>query len=92
MRGEVFISGKTAVDPPPEEPKNSHAYMTISGPVALRMYRAMPAKDEPNLCEQGKRMKRAGSLTCSITRDGKSATCDFSVDLIKGVLDGGRPC
>ena len=92
LRGEAFISGKTPVDPPPEEPKNSHAYLTLAGPAALRMYRAMPAKEEPNLCEQGKRMKRAGALTCSITRDGRSATCDFSVDLIKGALDGGRPC
>jgi hypothetical protein len=92
LRGEVFISGKTPVDPPPEEPKNSHAYMTISGPAALRMYRAMPAKDETNHCEPGKRMKRAGSLTCGVTRDGRSATCDFSVDLINGALAGGRPC
>jgi hypothetical protein len=92
LRGEVFLAGKTPVDPPPEEPKNSHAYLTLSGPAALRMYRAMPAKEEPNLCEQGKRMKRAGMLTCSVTRDGRSATCDFSVDLIKGALDGGRPC
>ncbi len=92
LRGEVLISGKTPVDPPPDEPKNSHAYMTVSGPAALRMYRAMRAKDEPNLCEQGKRMKRAGALTCSVSRDGRSATCDFSVDLLKGPLDDGRPC
>ena len=92
LRGEVFISGKTPIDPPPDEPKNSHAYLTLSGPAALRLYRGMTAKEEPNLCEEGKRMKRAGALTCSITRDGRQATCDFSVDLIKGTLDGGRPC
>jgi hypothetical protein len=56
------------------------------------MYRAMRAKEEANECETGKKLKRAGSLSCSITRDGKTATCDFSVDLIKGALDGGRPC
>ena len=92
LRGEVFIAGKTPVDPPPEEPKNSHAYMTVSGPAALRMYRTMRAKEEANLCGEGKRMKRAGALTCSVTRDGRNAACDFSVDLIKGVLDSGRAC
>lgn len=92
LRGEVFIAGKTPVDPPPEEPKNSHAYMTVSGQAALRMYRAMRAKEEPNLCETGKRMKRAGALTCSLSRDGRAAACDFSVDLLNGVLDNGRPC
>jgi hypothetical protein len=92
LRGEAFLAGKTAVDPPPDEPKNSHAYMTVSGPAALRLYRAMRAKEEANLCEEGKRMKRAGALMCSVTRDGRNATCDFSVDLLKGVLDDGRPC
>ena len=56
------------------------------------MYRAMRAKEEPNLCETGKRMKRAGALTCSVSRDGRSANCDFSVDLLKGALDAGRAC
>ena len=92
LRGEVFLAGRTAVDPPSDEPKNSHAYMIVTGPAALRMYRAMRAKEEPNECETGKKLKRAGLLSCSITKDGKAATCDFSVDLIKGALDGGRPC
>jgi hypothetical protein len=38
LRGEVFVAGRTPVDPPPEEPKNSHTYMTVSGPAAMRMY------------------------------------------------------
>jgi hypothetical protein len=92
LRGEVFLAGKTSVDPPPDEPKNSHAYMTVSGAAALRMYRAMKAKEEANLCEEGKRMKRAGALTCSVSRDGRNATCDFSIDLINGKVDSGRPC
>lgn len=92
LRGEVFIAGRTPVDPPPDEPKNSHAYMTVSGPAALRLYRAMRGAEEANLCQAGKRMKRAGALVCTVSRDGRNATCDFSVDLINGVLDSGRPC
>jgi hypothetical protein len=37
-------------------------------------------------------MKRAGALMCSLSRDGRTATCDFSIDLITGALDSGRPC
>jgi len=92
LRGQMFLAGKTPIDPPPDEPKNSHAYLTISGPAALRMYRAMRAKEEPNECETGKKLRRAGSLSCSIAKDGKTASCDFSVDLIKGALGDGRPC
>jgi hypothetical protein len=92
LRGEFFTSGRTAIDPPPGEVKNSHAYLTVSGPAALRMYRAMTAKEEPNLCETGKRLKRAGNLYCSLSKNGRSATCDFSVNLLNGTLDAGRPC
>ena len=92
LRGELFIAGKTAIDPPPNEPKNSHAYVTLAGPAALRMYRAMRAKEEANACETGKKLKRAGALSCSITADGKTAACDFAIDMIKGALDDGRPC
>ena len=92
LRGELFIAGKTPVDPPPDEPKNSHAYLLITGPAAMRMYRNMRAKEEPNLCEEGKTMKRSGPLMCSITKNRREASCDFSVDLHNGRLDEGRAC
>jgi hypothetical protein len=38
-------------------------------------------------------LRHDGALgSCPVTRDGKAATCGFSVDLIKGALDDGRPC
>lgn len=92
LRGTALIGGKTLIDPPPDEPKNSHAYLQLSGPAALAMYRAMRAKEEKNDCEPRKKLKRAGSLMCSLNADGRSASCDFSVDLLKGTLDDGRPC
>jgi hypothetical protein len=54
LRGELFVAGKSAIDPSPDEPRNSHAYVTLSGPAALRMYRAMRAKEEANVCESGR--------------------------------------
>jgi hypothetical protein len=92
LTGDVFIAGKTPVDPPPNEPKNSHAYMTVKGSAALRLYRAMRGKEEKDACEEGNRIKRAGSLSCSLAKNGRDATCDFSLDLIKGALDSGRTC
>jgi hypothetical protein len=92
LRGEMFMAGKTPIDPPSTEPKGSHAYMTVTGAAALRMYRQMRAKAEPNLCEEGKTMKRSGPLACSLSANGREASCDFSIDLHKGRLDDGRPC
>jgi hypothetical protein len=92
LKGDVFIAGKTPVDPPPNEPKNSHAYMTVTGPAALRLYRAMHAKEEKDDCLEGNKVKRAGPLSCSLAKGGRDATCDFSLDLFKGALDSGRAC
>jgi hypothetical protein len=92
LGGELFIAGKTPLDPPPEEPKNTHAYVTTTGPAAMQMYRNMRAKPEKDLCREGNTMKSAGPLSCSLARNGKAATCDYAIDLVKGALADGRPC
>ena len=92
LTGELFIAGKTPLDPPPEEPKNTHAYVTIDGAAALQMYRSMRAKAEKDLCQEGNMIKRAGPLACSLARNGKAATCDYAIDLVNGALADGRPC
>jgi hypothetical protein len=93
LNGEMFIGGATLVDPPPGEAKNTHAYLTVTGPAALRLYRGMTAKEEDDLCRgDGHKVRRAGALSCSIAAGGREAVCDFGVDLRSGTLAGGRPC
>lgn len=92
LRGEIFVAGKTPIDRPQSEPKNTHAYMTVTGASAMRMYQNMRAMEEENLCEVGKKLKQAGPLMCSITADRRGATCDFSIDLVDGKLSEGKPC
>jgi hypothetical protein len=93
LRGKMFIAGKTVSDPPPNEAKNTHAYVTISGNAARRMYRSMRGRVRPNEClGDGWKMKTAGPLMCSISRDGKKATCDFAISLVNGRSKDGQPC
>lgn len=93
IKGRVYIAGKTPVDPPPNEPKNTHAYLTIQGPGAVRMYRAMTASAQDDLCRgHGWTIKRAGPFACSLFRGGKKAECDFSIKLKDGTLAAGSPC
>jgi hypothetical protein len=93
LSGEMFIGGADLVDPPSGVAKNTHAYLTVTGPAALRLYRNMPAQEEDDLCRgDGHKLRRAGSLSCSITVGGQEAVCDFGVDLRSGRLAGGRPC
>ena len=93
LRGKMFIAGKTVVDPPPREAKNTHAYISITGNAAKRMYRTMRGRIQPNECRSdGWKMKTAGPLTCSISRDGKKASCDFAISLVNGRSKDGQPC
>lgn len=87
------IGGATLVDPPPDDAKNTHAYLTVTGAAALRLYRNMPVQEEDDLCRGGgRKLKRAGTLSCSIAAGGREAVCDFAVDLRSGTMTGGRPC
>ncbi len=93
INGNVSIAGRHPVDPPPNEAKNTHAYLTLKGQGAVRMYRAMTASAEDDLCRgDGWKIKRAGPLACSASSDGKKAECDFAVELRRGALDPGNPC
>ena len=93
LSGELFVAGRTAIDPPVREPKNSHAYFTVEGDAARRMFTSMRSKEEKDLCRgEGWKLKRAGNLYCSVAANGKDAACDFSVDMTKGALAPGKPC
>jgi hypothetical protein len=93
LSGELFVAGRTAIDPPAREPKNSHAYFTVEGDAARRMFTSMRSKEEKDLCRgEGWKLKRAGNLYCSVAANGKDAACDFSVDMTKGALAPGKPC
>ncbi|MGE0715395.1 MAG: hypothetical protein AB7P02_08140 [Alphaproteobacteria bacterium] len=93
LRGEAFVAGRHLVDPPPEEPRDSHAYMVVRGAAAVRMFRGMRAREEEDLCRgKGWRVKRSGGLACALRAGGREGVCDFALDLRSGNLDGGRPC
>lgn len=93
INGSVYIAGRPPMDPPPNVAKNTHAYLTIRGQGAVLMYRTMPAIAESDLCRgDGWKIKRAGDLACAISSNGKTAECDFAVELRRGMLAPGNPC
>jgi hypothetical protein len=92
LRGEMFIAGKTLVDPPVDEKRDTHAYMTVSGEAARRLFNTMKAPAQADLCQPGRRLKSAGHLRCSVGAKAADAKCDFSVDLASGTLGAGLVC
>jgi len=93
IRGDLYIAGKTSIDPPPGERKNTHAYLTLEGPGARRMYDAIEIKEQEDACRgDGWKIKRVGNLACAVSRGRRKAQCDFALDLTRGGLAPGSPC
>ena len=92
LQGDMLIAGATLVDPPPGESRESHAYFTVTGDAARRLYNTLRAPVALDACEPGFRMRRQGGLTCRIGPRGREPSCAFSIDLRSGVVGPGRPC
>ena len=91
--GRVYIAGRHPINPAAGEARNTHAYLTIRGEGAVRMYRAMSGVAEDDVCRgNGWKIKRAGDFACSLLGDGKKAECDFAVELQQGAIAPGNPC
>ncbi len=90
MTGEFFLGGTTLVDPPENEPRDSHAYLTVSGAAARRIFDAMRVREVADACQPGRRLRRVGQLQCSVGR--AEAECRFAIDLRSGALAAGGPC
>ena len=92
LAGEAFLGGATLIDPPAGEAANTHAYLTIVGLFARRMFNALQGPVGTASCESGWRVKRAGALTCAAGRRPSEARCSFAIALRQGVMAAGPPC
>jgi hypothetical protein len=85
---EVPITGKVY-----KVPNSTSAYVTLTGPGALQLYKEMSAKPREDACRgDGRKIKWVGNLACSLARDRASAECDFGLNVKNGKASPGRPC
>lgn len=92
LAGEMFIAGATLVDPPPGERDDTHAYLSLSGPAARRLFRALKTTATTDACSPERRLKTVGALRCSVGRKTDDARCDFAIDLVRGVIAPNSVC
>jgi hypothetical protein len=84
------VNGKVYLVPNVSDPT---VYVTLKGAGALQMYNSMQVKAVDDACRGGgRKYKLAGSVACSLARDGKSAVCDFGLNLKSGTASVGQPC
>lgn len=92
LTGELFVAGATLVDPPPDEPSGTHAYLHITGAAARRVFDSLKATEKADACVPGRRIKAAGAVMCSARGKADDAYCDFALDLTRGTTASGTAC
>jgi hypothetical protein len=92
IEGSFFFAGKTVVDPPPSEAKNTHVYFQLTGQSALALYRELPVKSQPFICDGKSPSKTIGTTVCWIEESSSSARCTLGINLRTQAVDSGLPC
>jgi hypothetical protein len=93
LTGTYAISGKTAIDPPPDEPKDTHLQVFLTGAAARDLYQALKVKAVPDECVgPNASSKFSGAIACTMQAGGKEYECSFAVDLKAQKLEAIYAC
>ena len=92
LSGDMFIAGATLIDPPPDEPTKTHAYLRLSGAAARKLFDALKPKATADACRPGRHLKTAGPVVCSVGAKPGDAECSFALDLASGGTAPGNAC
>ena len=93
IKGTYYIRGKTPIDPPADEPQDTHMLMRLRGQAAYELFNSMKVAASPDEClGNGAMTKRIGGMQCSKRSNGRDYSCDFSINIAEQKIDGGLVC
>jgi hypothetical protein len=93
LEGSLQIRGATIVDPPPAEPRDTHAAFLLQGDAARLLYEAMKVEPVEDECRaDGTLRKSAGNLACLRLAGRRGYECDFAIDILRQTIEPGRVC
>lgn len=93
LRGTYFWAGKTLVDPPPEERRDSHLYLELTGGAARDLYARLKAQPMEDPCgEAGETLKTQGAIQCSRDARGREYRCWMGIELAGQRIVSGGAC
>ncbi len=91
LSGTYAVTAENYLDPSPEEPKNSHFRLQLTGSAAKELYLAIPGSPSLDECT-GAQAKSSGELQCLYFKSGAKYECAFSLDLIEHKVEYGVAC
>ena len=93
LTGTYAIAGKEAVDPPPDQPRDTHLQLYLSGNSARDLYKAMKVKAVPDECiGSGAQSKFEGGIACTMHAGGKEFECSLAIDIKNQKVDPVYAC
>jgi len=90
LTGDFDITGKTAVDALPSEPRDTHFRVHLSGDAAKALYDHMKVDPVSDWCAGTTTVKLIDSMACSF--DSNEYECWFAIDIANQAIDGGWTC
>jgi len=92
LEGTYYFRGATAIDPPPEEARETHLLLELKGDAARDLYRRMKVRAKPDQCiGAGAMSKTIGGMQCTMLSDTKYS-CHFSIELTRQRIQPGLVC
>lgn len=93
LSGIYFLGGKTLVDVPPEEARDTHLYMELTGAAARALYARMQTRPLEDPCgDPGDTLKTMGHIQCARAARGRDYRCWMGIDLDGQRVVNGRVC
>src|SRR5687767_15400315 len=74
VKGTYAVTAQHYLDPPEEEPKDSHVRFQLSGETAKDIYLAMKVAEKPDECT-GATAKRIGEMQCLFYKNEMKYAC-----------------
>jgi len=93
LKGTFTVRGETIIDPPKNEPKDTHMAFFLEGQAAQKLYDMMkvtPVRDE--CIDDGSITKSLGEMRCTKFTSGRSYECAFALDVANQKIVLGIVC
>ena len=92
LTGEFDVTGRTPIDPPPGERRDTHFRVHLTGDAARVLFEQMETEADPRTCGEsaGGSEKRIGSMLC--LTEGEGFECFFAIDIQRQIVEGGWAC
>jgi hypothetical protein len=93
LTGQFDIAGATAVDPPADEPRDTHLRVHLTGEAARALYEHMKVSPEEHPCGDPEGLSKSiGSMTCLRRHADGGHECWFAIDIAEQRVEGGWAC